>query len=271
MAVMPTRVTQRISSNLNKYQRVLKKAVDQDINESDTSMIITDILSDVFGFDKYSEITSEQAIRGTYCDLAIKIGGQIKLLIECKAIGLDLKDAYVKQAVDYAANQGIEWVALTNGIFWWLFRVIFAQPIDKELVCNFNFLDLNPRNSSDMELLYLLTKEGLDKSALSDYYSKQQAVSKFIIAALIYSPPMIGVIRREIRKMSNINVDASEIERILLNEVLKREVVQDEKAREAAKKVKRILGRKKKQKVKKQSESTEEPQHPPEPSEPETA
>jgi hypothetical protein len=27
----------------------------------------------VFGFDKYSEITSEQAIRGTFCDLAVPL------------------------------------------------------------------------------------------------------------------------------------------------------------------------------------------------------
>ena len=40
----------------------------------------------------------------------------------------------MKQAVDYAANQGIEWVALTNGNIWRVFRVIFAKPIDADLV-----------------------------------------------------------------------------------------------------------------------------------------
>ena len=33
------------------------------------------MLADIFGYDKYSEITSEHAIRGTYCDLATKIDG----------------------------------------------------------------------------------------------------------------------------------------------------------------------------------------------------
>ena len=72
------------------------------------------MLADVFGFDKYSEITSEYVIRSTYVDLAIKLDGKTQMLIEVKAIGLDLKDTYVKQAVDYAANQGIEWVVSTN-------------------------------------------------------------------------------------------------------------------------------------------------------------
>jgi len=30
----------------------------------------------LFGYDKYEEVTGEFAIRGTWCDLAIKIDGQ---------------------------------------------------------------------------------------------------------------------------------------------------------------------------------------------------
>lgn len=75
-------------------------------------------MSEVFGYDKYAEITSEYTIKGTYCDLAIKLEGKLQMLVEVKAIGLDLKDAHLKQAVDYAANQGVEWVILTNGAVW---------------------------------------------------------------------------------------------------------------------------------------------------------
>jgi hypothetical protein len=51
---------------------------------------------------------SECAIRGTYCDLGIKIDGKFLFLIEVKAIGLELKEAQIKQAVDYAANRGTD-------------------------------------------------------------------------------------------------------------------------------------------------------------------
>jgi hypothetical protein len=37
---------------------------------SDTVIIVTDVLAEVFGYDKYSELTAEFAISGTYCDLA---------------------------------------------------------------------------------------------------------------------------------------------------------------------------------------------------------
>jgi hypothetical protein len=89
-----------------RLHSILASARARDVNESDTVVLVTDILQDVFGYDKYAEITSEHMIRGTFCDLAVKLDGHLSLLIEVKAIGLDLKEQFVKQAVDYAANQG---------------------------------------------------------------------------------------------------------------------------------------------------------------------
>ncbi|MFQ5601609.1 MAG: type I restriction enzyme HsdR N-terminal domain-containing protein, partial [Candidatus Krumholzibacteriia bacterium] len=110
---------------------------------------------------KYSDVTSEQAIRGTYCDLAVKHKGAIKFLIEVKAIGLTLKENHLRQAVGYGANKGIPWIVLTNGICWEVYRINFDQPISHESVCQIDMTTLSSRKRSDHELLYLLCKEGL--------------------------------------------------------------------------------------------------------------
>ncbi len=107
MANVPSRIADRITSGIKRFQPILAAAKSRDVGESDTVTIVVDMLSDVFGYDKYSEITSEHAIRGTFCDLATKIDGVLQLLIEVKAIGLELKDQHVKQAVDYASNQAL--------------------------------------------------------------------------------------------------------------------------------------------------------------------
>lgn len=52
-------------TNLRKYQRVLESARKRDVNESDTSVIVKDMLSDLLGYDKYEEVTTELAIRST--------------------------------------------------------------------------------------------------------------------------------------------------------------------------------------------------------------
>ena len=86
MARVPKKVADRFATTVGAFQRVLADAKDRDVNESDTVTIITDILSDVLGYNKYSDITSEQAIRGTYCDLAVKHDGKVQFLIEVKGM-----------------------------------------------------------------------------------------------------------------------------------------------------------------------------------------
>ena len=46
----------RIKAGLPKFQKVLGIAKDRDLNESDTVSIITDILAEIFGYDKYLEV-----------------------------------------------------------------------------------------------------------------------------------------------------------------------------------------------------------------------
>src|SRR5690606_2625466 len=118
-------------------------------------------------------------IRSTFCDLAVKIQGSFAFLLEVKAIGADLKDQHVKQAIDYAANQGVEWVGLTNGVIWRVYKVTFAKPIDFEVVVEFDLLSLNPRSADTIETLGLLAKEGWQKAHIGEYLSYKQALSKY--------------------------------------------------------------------------------------------
>ena len=198
------------------------------------------MLADIFGYDKYSEVTAEYAIRGTYCDLATKIDGALQLLIEVKAIGIELKDAHVKQAVDYAANQGVDWVILTNGISWRVYHIIFAKPIDQDLVIDISFSALNPKMDSDVELLYLWCKEGWVRSSLGEYQTQKQALSRFFLGAMILTDPVLDVIRRELRRVSpEVRIEIEQIRAVLTSEVIKREVMEGDKADDARKKISR--------------------------------
>jgi hypothetical protein len=244
MATIPNKVRERLVAGVKKYQSILATAKARDVNEADTVTIIKDLLADVFGYEKYSEVTSEYAIRGTFVDLAIKLDGTLQLLIEVKAIGMDLKDAHTKQAVDYAANQGVEWVALTNGDNWHVYRVSFGQPIGQELVFKFDFLSLNVKNANDLETLYLLTKEGFGKSILGEYHAQKQALSRYFIGAMLLTEPVLDVIRRELRRISpDVKIDIEQISDVLTQEVLKRDVLEGDKADEARRKITKVANR----------------------------
>jgi predicted type IV restriction endonuclease len=241
MATVPTKVQDRLSASIKRFQPILTAAKSRDVNESDTVTIVTDMLADVFGFDKYSEITSEYVIKGTLVDLAIKLDGKLQMLIEVKAIGLGLKDAFIKQAVDYAANEGVEWVTLTNGITWQVYKISFGKPVSHDLILEIDFLNLIPKKLEHLENLYLLAKEGITRSLLGEYHTQRQALSRFLIGAVILSDPALDVVRRELRKISpDVRIDNEQIKAVLVNEIVKREVMEGEKADEAHRKVARM-------------------------------
>lgn len=244
MPPVAKKTAERISAALKRFQPILEAAKARDVNESDTVVIVTDLLADLFGFDKYTEITSEYSIRGTYCDLAIKIDNSLALLIEVKAIGSSLKEQHVKQAVDYAANQGCEWVVLTNGQRWQAYRISFAKPISAALVVDLPLLDLSHRKDADIERLWLLSREGLAKAGLADHHAQREALSRYSIAALLQLDPVLELLRREIRKVSpDAKVSTEEIAEVLTSEVIKRECLDGERAEVARKAVARAAAR----------------------------
>ncbi len=240
MATVPSKVAERLVAGLKRFQPVLLAAKSRDVGESDTVTIVVDMLAEIFGYDKYSEITSEYVIRGTYCDLATKIDGALQSLIEVKAIGLELKETHVKQVVDYAANQGVDWVVLTNGSYWRFYKVTFTKPIAHELVVDIDFCSLNPKSAKDIEALYLFCKEGWIKSVLGEYHSQKQALSRFFLGAMLLTDPVLEVIRRELRRVSpDVKINIEEIRTVFTAEVIKREVMEGDKAEQARKKIAR--------------------------------
>ncbi len=259
MTNVPKKVADRLTKQINVFQRVLEDAKRRDINESNTVTIITDMLSDVFGFDRYQEITREVAIKSTYCDLAVQVDGATQYLIEVKAIGLTLKNNHLKQATNYGANEGIPWVVLTNGIHWQVYRINFKRPVSHELVLDFDFLTLSSRKTSDVSLLYLLCRSGMNKDAIAAYHKRAQTVNRFVLAALIRSDAIIPALRRELKRLAVVGKVTDEDIEALLPGVLKRDVLEGEPADAAARLVKREMLKKAREKekvVRKPTETT---------------
>jgi hypothetical protein len=244
MPTVPSRAADRLALNLKRFQPIVQSAKQRDVNESDTVIIVTDMLSELFGYDKYSDITSEIAIRGTYCDLATKIDGHVQCLVEVKAAGMELKESHTKQAIDYAANQGVDWVVLTNGSQWKVYNVTFSKPVGQDLVLDLDILTLNAKRFEDIQSLFLLAKEGFIKSALGDFSAQKQALNRFYIAATLLTDHVLDVVRRELRHISpDVKIDTEQIKYVLTQEVLKRDVIEGEKADEARKKINRAINR----------------------------
>lgn len=257
MLKIPKKVLDRFATDLKKFQTVANSLKSRDVSEADTVTLVKDILAYIFGYDKFEELTSEQQIRGTYCDLAVKIDGKIKYLIEVKAAAISLNGSHMQQALNYGANHGIEWVVLTNSLDWKLYRIKFAQPIDFEEVSSFNLANLNLKSEDDLNKMFLLCREGITNDAMGLYHQHTQLVNKFMIAQLVLSEPVVTVVRRELKKLfPDLKVELDQVSDILANDVLKREVIEGEKVKETQQKIKKANSKLARLATKKTTEST---------------
>lgn len=234
------RFLDRAKGSLRRYQKILESARARDVNESDTCVIVSDFLGDVLGYDKYGELTTEFAIKSTFCDLAVKIAGKLAFLIEVKSAGTDLKDNHLRQAVDYAANQGVEWVLLTNGIVWQAYRVRFEQPIQHDLAFSIDLLDPSARSAELLERLYLVSREGVSSTAIAAFWQRKEATSRYVVAQLLLAPASLAFVRRQLRHLfPGLKITEDDVSALLTAEVIKRDALEGERAVAAQKLVRK--------------------------------
>ena len=131
-----------------------------------------------------------------------------------------------------------QWIILTNGLDWQIYRLRFEQPIAWDLVARFDLSSVSLKNERDMEKLIIVTKEGVEKGAREDLYEKTQCVNRFVAGALILSDAVVSVLKREFRKLADgINVEDAEVVSLLRDGVLLRDLLDGEEAESAMAKV----------------------------------
>lgn len=255
MLKIPKKVLDRWPATVKSLVAVAISHKTRDVSEADTVTLVKDMLADVFGYDKYNELTSEQQIRGTFCDLAVKIDGKIRVLIEVKAAALSLNEAHLRQAINYGAHEGIEWIVLTNALEWRLYRIKFGQPIEYELVSSFCIADVNLKNEEDQRRLFLLCREGITSDAMGLYHQHISVLNKFTVAQVVLGEPVVSVVRRELRRLfPELKIESEAIVELLNNEILKREVLDGEKVKDAQQRIRKAFAKNAKTQAKKRAE-----------------
>jgi hypothetical protein len=175
-----------------------------------------------------------------------------------------LNDNHVKQAVDYGANSGVNWVILTNGEDWKIYKIKFGKHIEKELVAEFNLLKINPKNEKDLELLFVISKDGQEKSTIEDYYTSIQIKNKFIIGNILNGSEVHSLIKRTMRKLfEDVKITDEEIADIMANDIIKREIIDSEESKKAKKDIEKAAKKLEKTKAKEAAKSAVHEAEPP--------
>lgn len=229
----------RLAVGLERYRPLLIAARACGADEAATRVLVEDLLADVFGYDKYTQMSAEYLERGACCDLALQLGGTAAMLIEVRAAGTRVGDAQRERAIDHAVAQGCPWVALTNGAQWQVYRIEFAEPLKVEPVVEFDLLELDPNLPADLEKALLLTREGWYEGRLPGYDLAHRVRTRHALAAALLTDPVLRAIQRQLSRAAphaDINID--EIALMLCVDVLNPEPLLGPDAEDA----RRLLG-----------------------------
>lgn len=157
-------------------------------------------------------------------------------VVEVKQIGLKLKETHLNQARQYAVDEGIDWIILTNGDDWQVYRTKLEGKIPvTKLVFRVTISDKETAPAQKTELLYLLSEEAHRKNEIDDYYQRRIALSGENLADHIISTEVINKLRVAIKNTTGQNLKNSEIAEALISRLFLPEKVTDDSRKAIAK------------------------------------
>ncbi len=218
MAVYQDKAKERIKKGLRRMNGVVERAIRDDYKEADTRKIVSDVLCEYLGWDKYANLTAEQMIGSRFADYVVKKDGEQLFVVEVKQIGLKLKETHLNQARLYAIDEGIDWIILTNGDEWQAYHTALEDkvPVTKH-VFTVRLSDPELKPAEKAELFYLFSEEANRKKEIDDYYYRRVALSGENLADHILSDDVINKLRISIKNSTGQRLDNSEIAIALLN------------------------------------------------------
>ena len=211
---------ERLKSAVRRFSRPLADLVERDANEGDTRLLVTDFLCEGFGFDKYTDLTTEYQVKGEFADYGVRIDRELIAFIEVKRIATKLAAKHLRQVEMYAVNEGVEWVILTNGAVWQVYHLTGGLPVVIDLALEVDLLAEEPSSRKANSLFYL-TRESLKRRQIDELWKVKRATSPQSLADVLVSDAVVEEIRKELRRQTGQNVDPAELVRLLRAGVLR--------------------------------------------------
>jgi hypothetical protein len=183
---------------LKRYSKKYLNGKIVDLDESGTRLMINDFLTDVLGYTPIEEVKTEYMIKGTYADYVIQLKGSRHFLVEVKSLSLNLSANHLRQAINYGANEGIEWALLTNGKVFEFYKILFNKPIESRKVFSVDLSD--PKQLKDMaEFIQFIHKEAVMNKGLELLWNKCIALDPANVAAFLYTSNVINFIKKSLK------------------------------------------------------------------------
>ncbi len=198
-----------LKQQLKKYLPHLLQAQAEGLNEADTVQRLIRVFEFVFGYDLMTDIGREVGVKDKFVDVALKVDGKVRILVEVKSAGTTLRDRHIDQAQAYGAHANIPWVLLTNGVVWKLFHLSFGEGIEAAPAFSVDLTD--GVTDKGAQLLGLLHRRAVRKGDLDAYWVHRVALSPAPLAKALFAEEVLLLIRRELRRKESAAPDIEDL------------------------------------------------------------
>lgn len=199
-----------LKERLKTYKRKYLRKEFSKVDESGTRIMVNSFLTEVLGYKELEEIKTEFRIRGEYADYVVQLKRKKHIVIEVKSIQLDLNDKHLRQSLNYATNEGIDWILLLNGRQVELYRVNFGKPISSTLIYSINLMDTDSFKKCPEQLWYI-TKKAIEKGELESFWKRSNALQPEYLAKLTYSEEIIKRLRNDLKNEAGIYFQVEDV------------------------------------------------------------
>ena len=174
---------EKIAEPIDDYMKRVTELVRKhpQMSEANTIATLIEPLLEILGWNTrdLDEVQREYPIPGgkgtERADIALKIRGRPKVLIEAKPAGMDLEDHLAKQPINYAIMGNVDWCVLANGRELRVYNAYWkVEGIEQRLLFKLAINEYGEKRDK----LWLLSKESIISGKLYEEMEREYARRK---------------------------------------------------------------------------------------------
>ena len=210
---------EQVKAAVQRFTRPLQDLLTRDANEGDTRLLITDMLCEGLGYDKFRDLTTEYMVKQDFADYGVRIDKQLIAFIEVKRVSQKLSERHLRQVQMYAVNEGVEWMILTNGQVWQAYHLTGGLPVIVNLAFEVDLL--GPESLEEKaDKMFFLHREALKRRRIDELWKHRAATSPDALLDLILSDSVLDVIRKEIKRNTGITTTVQTLAAVIRTEIV---------------------------------------------------
>ena len=143
----------------------------------------------------------------------MRIDKELVAFIEVKRCATKLTTKHLRQVQMYAVNEGVEWLILTNGSNWQVYHLTGGLPGCHRPRLRREHPRRQCRPAEKAGQLFYISLESFKRRQIDELWKAKRASSPRSLAGAMMTPTVVDSVRKELRRTTGQNIEASEITR----------------------------------------------------------